>query len=310
MKIIENILAPSCGSIEVYKNNNDDLSVVNSARVSFAKRHDELDQEKDPRLINYLRKHNHFTPFTHARFTFEGTGFFDPWKASSESLMGCVFKRTHLGDHKVRHSMWGWKKLIEEGAVHPADVDTINQHISSQMPHSWECIEPSGSTGKPFSRYVPIEEEEDPDFVDVTLILDMPFYIARQWFKHQVGFSRNEVSRRYVSDEPSVFMPEVLRAAPTDGAKQGSSNEKVPNHTNLAWAYDYTLSATVSRYKDFVHWGVCPEQARGVLPMATMTQFFETGSLSAYNRLLKQRLDPHAQLEIRKYAEAIKEIIQ
>lgn len=318
MTKIENILAPSCGSIEVYKNNNDDLSVVNSARVSFAKRHDELDQEKDPRLINYLRTHNHFTPFTHARFTFEGIGLFDPWKASPESLMGCVFKREGDGYQKVRHSMWGWKNLIEEGAVNPSHIDSINHHIGTQMPHSWEHFEHGGIQGSINVRHAPLELEEDPDFIDVTLILDMPFYIARQWFKHQVGFSRNEVSRRYVDGKPEFFIPEAYRGRPEGSVKQGSGGDIIEE---LTWEYGNTTAVLPldDAYEDFMHdaeslyrnmlsSGVCPEQARGVLPMATMTQFFETGSLSAYNRLLKQRLDPHAQLEIRKYANAIKEL--
>lgn len=46
-----------------------DLSVVNAARCSFAKQHDEFDDTKDTNLINYLARHGHFTPFTHAFVT-------------------------------------------------------------------------------------------------------------------------------------------------------------------------------------------------------------------------------------------------
>ena len=42
-----------------------DQTVVNAARVSFAKVHEKFDEDKDPKLINYLAKHGHWTPFGH-----------------------------------------------------------------------------------------------------------------------------------------------------------------------------------------------------------------------------------------------------
>ena len=47
-----------------------DLSVVNAARVSFAKVHTEFDEKSDTKLINYLAKHNHWSPFGHASMQF------------------------------------------------------------------------------------------------------------------------------------------------------------------------------------------------------------------------------------------------
>jgi len=47
-----------------------DLSIVNAARVSFAKVHEEFDEKNDTRLINYLAKHNHWSPFGHASMQF------------------------------------------------------------------------------------------------------------------------------------------------------------------------------------------------------------------------------------------------
>ena len=47
-----------------------DLSVVNAARVSFANKHEEFDKNHDERLIKYLAKHNHWSPFAHCSMQF------------------------------------------------------------------------------------------------------------------------------------------------------------------------------------------------------------------------------------------------
>jgi thymidylate synthase (FAD) len=55
--------------------------------------------------------------------------------------------------------------------------------------------------------------------------------------------------------------------------------------------------------------GVCPEQARMILPQAMMTEFIETGSLAAYARLVNLRTTPDAQKEIREVAETIGKVL-
>ena len=63
-------------------------------------------------------------------------------------------------------------------------------------------------------------------------------------------------------------------------------------------------------YDELIEAGVAPEQARFVLPQGVFTEWFWTGSLSAYARVYKQRSDPHAQWEVQQYAKAIGEIIE
>ena len=63
----------------------------------------------------------------------------------------------------------------------------------------------------------------------VTLHMKVPLFIARQIHKHQVGFVVNEISRRYIKDEPEFYVPEVWRKA-ADNVKQGSSDEEVSIH--------------------------------------------------------------------------------
>lgn len=133
-----------------------------------------------------------------------------------------------------------------------------------------------------------------------------PFFIARQWFRHQVGIARNEASRRYVRDEPEMFNPSYLRKAGAD-IKQGSVDEDagILSQRILENAVEWSQDS----YGALIEQGVCPEQARAVLPMATYTEWVETGSIAAYARIFNQRAPSDAQQEIRQYALALDRLI-
>jgi len=141
--------------------------------------------------------------------------------------------------------------------------------------------------------------------VQITMRETVPIFIARQRFKHMVGFTYNEVSRRYVSDEPSFFVPESWRKA-ADNVKQGSSDETVERHPlaayTIAEAYEQAVGACQSCYNTMLEAGVAPEQARMVLPQSMYTSYYVTGSLAAWARAYKQRIDSHAQKEIQDLA--------
>lgn len=131
----------------------------------------------------------------------------------------------------------------------------------------------------------------------------VPFWLAGQLKRHQVGFALNEVSRRYVSDDPTFHETPVWRGAPTGGVKQGSSGRlegEVVGHCDLI--YDGAIEQALKAYRGLLECGVAPEQARAVLPVAAMTSWVWTGSLEAWARLCRQRLDSHAQGENRVFA--------
>lgn len=137
----------------------------------------------------------------------------------------------------------------------------------------------------------------------VTIRETVPIFVARQRFKHMIGFTYNEVSRRYVSDTPEFFTPEMWRGAPVNGAKQGSSaglahseNERC----NMALKAHHRVSQNL--YEHLLLSGVAPEQARMVLPQSMMTSYYVTGSLAAWSRAYKLRIDAHSQKEIRDLA--------
>jgi thymidylate synthase (FAD) len=188
-----------------------DLTVVNAARVSFAKESAEF-TEQDGKLIKYLAKHNHVSPFFHPQLRFR-------------------FK--------------------------------------------------------------------------------MPIFVAREWYRHQIGFARNEVSRRYVDTTPECWIPSPDQIRERDPKlKQGSKENQVDNAEMIHEMMKNHTEVNVMLYEDLLSKGVAPEIARCILPQSMITEFIETGSLAAYARLYKLRTDPGAQREIRRYAEMIGELIE
>jgi thymidylate synthase (FAD) len=189
----------------------DDLMVVNAARVSFAKESSEFKQQ-DAKLINYLAKHNHISPFFHPQIQFR---------------------------------------------------------------------------------------------------IKMPIFVAREWYRHQIGFSRNEVSRRYVSDTPECWAPELSDFREKDDkVKQGSKESAIELADVANNVYATSTRISMEAYDELLKLGVAPEIARTVLPQSMYTEFIETGSLAAYARLFKLRTSPDAQREIQKYANEIGKLLE
>lgn len=142
----------------------------------------------------------------------------------------------------------------------------------------------------------------------ITLRYTVPIFVARQEFKHIVGFTRNEVSRRYVDDTPEFFKPEVWRSRPEGSVKQGSGDVH-PNSDQFHQEYRHALHACFDCYQSMIEEGVAPELARMVLPQSMYTSYYVTGSLAAFARFYNQRSDSHAQVEIQQLAEQVNEII-
>lgn len=198
------------GSIEVLEAFGNDLTVVNAARVSFAKEVSEF-TNKDEKLIQYLAKHNHISPFFHPQ---------------------------------------------------------------------------------------------------VRLRVKMPIFLAREWFRHTIGFARNEVSRRYVDSVPELWFPLADSLRERDPKlKQGSKETAVQGAGEIVQKIQDHGTATLALYESLLQDGVAPEIARCVLPQGMYTEFIETGSLAAYARLWSLRTDPGAQREIQLYAEGIEKLL-
>ncbi len=198
------------GFVELLDTFGDDLTVVNAARVSFAKEATEM-TTRDERLIHYLAEHHHVTPFFHPQARFR---------------------------------------------------------------------------------------------------IKMPIFVAREWYRHQIGFARNEVSRRYVDTTPECWCPAAADLRARDPkAKQGSRPDPIAEAA--AWATRVTefQAGAIRFYEEMLAEGIAPEVARGCLPQSMYTEFIETGSLAAYARLCGLRLSADAQKEIRTYAGGLTELL-
>lgn len=149
----------------------------------------------------------------------------------------------------------------------------------------------------------------------ITVRVTAPIFVARQCFKSKVGFTENEVSRRYVDEPPSFYAPDHWRGRPTD-RKQGSSNVEVfsvalagGEITSPALLVEDVCRYAREAYDALIAGGVAPEQARMVLPQAMLTSWIWTGSLSAFARFCALRQAPDAQAETAEVAWLCAEII-
>ena len=125
-----------------------------------------------------------------------------------------------------------------------------------------------------------------------------PIFVARQLVKHK--FLRwNEISRRYVDDEPEFYVPEVWRGRSED-KKQGSDGVSHPP----MWL-DQTMAQVLDLYNYMIDDGVAPEQARMVLPQSTMTEWYWSGSLDAFADMCRLRCASDTQYETRVAADQI-----
>ncbi|MDE3022313.1 MAG: FAD-dependent thymidylate synthase [Pseudomonadota bacterium] len=136
----------------------------------------------------------------------------------------------------------------------------------------------------------------------ITMRIKAPIFVARQLVKHKF-MPWNEVSRRYVDKEPEFYFPSAWRERSVD-KKQGSGG-----------ILDYTVDPraclfALQTYLDAVRNGVAPEQARMVLPQNTMTEWYWSGTLSAWTSMLNLRLKTDTQQETREVAQKVYEIVK
>jgi thymidylate synthase (FAD) len=140
--------------------------------------------------------------------------------------------------------------------------------------------------------------------------IKMPIFVAREWYRHQIGFARNEVSRRYVDSRPECWVPSATDLRERDPKlKQGSRIDPVPYSEAVHAQVQDFIGKAVEFYELLLRANVAPEVARAVLPQSMYTEFIETGSIAAYARLCGLRLGPDAQKEIRTYADGLASLL-
>ena len=203
-------------------------------------------------------------------------------------------------------------KLIDKMG---SDLSVVNAaRVSFSKISKWESIPEAGPTegiltlaDEKLIKYLAKHDHWSPfGHASMQFHIEAPVFVARQLVKHQVGLVWNEVSRRYVDSEPEFYTPEVWRGAP-ENKKQGSSDIKIdidPDdfvrmYDSAKWMYEHLLEI-----------GVCPEQARMVLPQSMMTEWYWSGTLYAFARGCNLRCKDDAQLETQMVAKQIDELAE
>jgi thymidylate synthase (FAD) len=133
-----------------------------------------------------------------------------------------------------------------------------------------------------------------------------PLFVARQWMRHRMN-SYNEISYRYTQAPVEFYTPRTWRYQDTVNKQASLGSFASEEHTKL---YNDTISACFKTYETLMAAGIAREQARGVLPSCTYTQFIFTCNLHSLMHFLRLRTHPGAQYEIRMYAQGMLSLAQ
>lgn len=142
----------------------------------------------------------------------------------------------------------------------------------------------------------------------ITVRITVPIFVANQLKRHVVGFVLNEVSRRYIDSEPEFYDPEALGAR-AKNKKQGAKEGEFVENKEAFEIVDKVYNLCRSSYSELLKLGVAPEDARMILPLATYTSWYWTGSLYAYSRLYNLRIKEDTQRQTREVAKMLGDII-
>lgn len=194
-----------------------------------------------------------------------------------------------------------------------SDLTVVNAaRVSFDKVSDWEVIPEAG----PLKGYLKFEDEKLIRYLakhnhwtpfghcSLQFHIKAPIFVARQLGKHQVGLVWNEVSRRYVDNKPEFFDPLLYRGR-AENKKQGSTPDAVIEY-NMKPLIEYVTQC----YENMLNKGICPEQARMVLPQAMYTEWYWSGSLAAFARVCNLRLKPDTQYETRWIANEISSLVE
>ncbi len=264
------------------------IGVIRAARISFNNWKNDLD-DKDLKLIKYLKDHNHKSPFFHPQIIC----LFADKEDVNELLLNeydkDLFAGIEICDVYVRFSMYSYEKL----------KDKLPNHEITSNPNNEELNELITEYGLKKATTIPY----------LSFRISCPIFVRNQLDRHRIGLAFNEVSRRYVDTEPTFWSPKKWRKQSKDNKQASIENEFVKEknarftdgglHNFTTSLYDYENSINVDNrwYTTNLENGMCKEQARMILPLSTFTSFVWTGSLEDYARVYNERVSPLAQIE-------------
>lgn len=207
-----NILYPlgdGIGSVALVQHVGNDKSVVSAARVSFGGDNSLPLDEKDTKLIKYLLKHQHGSPFEHNLLTFKTVA---------------------------------------------------------------------------------------------------PLFVIRQWMRHRVGVSYNEISGRYVEVEERFYVPVRFRQQAPNNRQASIEASELLDQDAARSIWESAIQSAYEAYTELLKLGVTKEQARGVLGLCAYSEFYFTCNLRSLFHFLSLRDHPGAQWETQMYARALRQL--
>lgn len=151
------------------------------------------------------------------------------------------------------------------------------------------------------------------EMCEIKFHVKLPVFVARQWIRHRTA-NVNEISARYSVLDKEFYVPDTWHTQAKDN-KQGSG-EAMSGQVHVTDSYTRTIEDAFVWYDLAVSSAGDPknnmarEQARMVLPLSTYTEWFWKIDLHNLLHFLQLRADPHAQAEIRAYADVMCEIVK
>lgn len=174
----------------------------------------------------------------------------------------------------------------------------------------WRTGEDKGKDEKLLHYLVKNGHTSPFESVQFTFDVKAPIFVFRQWHRHRT-WSFNEVSARYAELPEEFYVPELEQiTGQSTSNKQMRTNYIHPEAFGLRDVIEVTSAHAHGQYQWLIAQGCPRELARSVLPVGTYSRMFATVDLHNLMHFLKLRLHPHAQYEIRVYAEAMLEIIR
>lgn len=148
------------------------------------------------------------------------------------------------------------------------------------------------------------------EFMDFTFHVKAPIFVFRQWHRHRTQ-SYQEISARYTKLPEEFYVPDPSKIGYQDKKnRQGRTSDQHENAGHIAHVIRNVSAHAHREYRDLLGLGMPRELARAILPVNTYSMMYAKANLHNWFHFLGLRIDPHAQYEIRVYAEAILTLIR
>lgn len=203
--------------------------------------------------------------------------------------------------------------VLDNGFVRLVDMMGDDSAIVQAARTSYGKGTKTFSEDRKLIRYLMRNRHTSPfEMVEFKFHIKLPIFVARQWIRHRTA-NVNEYSGRYSEMKNEFYLPEAESVRKQSLInKQGRDEEELsPNEANEFIAeLEKSNSLQFESYQNFIDKGIARELARINLPLSIYTEWYWKIDLHNLFHFLKLRLDSHAQLEIRLYAEVIAEILK